>query len=60
MVPEAKRSRLRVSLVSEAYRGVLSFRCNDLKNIRVKEVEIETERERLVIRCHAFGPVCRP
>ena len=60
MAPEAKRTLLRASLVFEAYRGVLSLRCNVLMNIRLKEAEIETERERPVIRCHAFGPVCLP
>ena len=60
MVSEVKRTLSRVSLVFEAYRGVLSFRCNVLKNIRVKEVDLETECERLVIRCYAFGPLSMP
>jgi hypothetical protein len=47
MVSEAKRTLQRVSLVFEAYRGVLSFRCNVLINIRVRQAEIEMEGERL-------------
>jgi hypothetical protein len=60
MVPEAKRTLLRASLVFEAYRGVLSFRCKVLENVRVKEVEIETECDRLVLCCYAFGSVDMP
>jgi len=43
-----KRILRRVSLVFEAYRGVLSFRCNVLKNIQVRQAEIKTEGERLL------------
>jgi hypothetical protein len=60
MVCEAKTILQRVSLVFEAYQGVLAFRCNVLMNIRVKEAEIETERERLVVRCYAFASLIYP
>jgi len=48
MVSEAKTIHQTASLVFEAFRGVLSFRCNVLINIRVRQAEIEMEGERLL------------